>query len=191
MEPVLASLERLRKAIASEVRSAELKVEIESTLQELRSAYRTQREAFTPDVIAYLSSAARLPSALTELEEALEESASVRYRDEAEELITRYQDLAVQLRETAIIPTVETKARRLHEVLHSLPSRSQVESTAVRRQAETRVQQSAPHCPSCTKRMLLRQGDNGGYFWGCSQFPSCYGRKHLTTTQVAQLNNDG
>jgi len=35
---------------------------------------------------------------------------------------------------------------------------------------------SAPNCPKCNQRMVLREkGNEGSYFWGCRDFPKCWG----------------
>ena len=35
---------------------------------------------------------------------------------------------------------------------------------------------TAPNCPKCTKKMVLRGDEN--YFWGCRDFPQCWGTVH-------------
>jgi restriction system protein len=42
--------------------------------------------------------------------------------------------------------------------------------------------ENSPSCPNCGSSMVKRQAKKGvnagGYFWGCSSFPNCYGKRN-------------
>lgn len=54
--------------------------------------------------------------------------------------------------------------------------KSHVENLARRRKILPKVDTSEPVCPRCSAHMVLRhRKSDGGAFYGCSNFPRCYG----------------
>ena len=93
----------------------------------------------------------------------------------AEELLPRLFNARAQQRAEKILRQV--KARR-----PLLPSDDNFKSS----RKEMAVQGSAPDCPRCGTRMRLRTGDFTPFF-GCSEYPNCFGKKNLTKKQLDGL----
>lgn len=48
------------------------------------------------------------------------------------------------------------------------------------------LEQHAPQCTKCSNKLIIRQG-NGTFFWGCRDFPDCWGKRWLTKEEEAWI----
>lgn len=162
---------------------------VEAKLGALRRAYRERRSEFSAEVIAFLKGVAALEGTLREFLETLDEKASVRTRDDAVDLSTRFQDFADRLRPHLVAKRAEKEARELVEKSKSLPFAAVVSAEADFRRRVAKLEQNPRVCHRCKNKMTLRESQHG-LFWGCSAFPACFGRSWLNKTEMRALNSD-
>ena len=70
-----------------------------------------------------------------------------------------------------------------------LPQIRQMDDQRLKCQTSARIvelERTPPRCPD-GHSMVVRQGPNASFFWGCSSFPSCRNTKRLTREQIVQL----
>ena len=53
-----------------------------------------------------------------------------------------------------------------------------------------RTSESAPHCPTCNRVMVVREArrgaNRGSKFWGCPAYPDCRGTRPIATHESTQ-----
>jgi hypothetical protein len=56
------------------------------------------------------------------------------------------------------------------------------EKSAYSSRSKPNINENSPACPKCGSSMVKRKANKGvnagGYFWGCSSFPTCYGKRN-------------
>ena len=158
-------------------------------LASLREIYRSQKDQFTPDAIDFLKKVARIEKALHEFIEALAEKSWIRTRDDAHELATRFQEVSERLAPHVVAQRAAKEVREMVERSKSLPAAAVVEKDADYLRRIVRVEAQSRVCRKCGSKMVLR-GSQYGLFWGCSTFPTCFGRTWLTKEESARLSDD-
>jgi len=77
---------------------------------------------------------------------------------------------------------ISTSIRHVEQLLPNL-------STCGKSEVDKRIkvlEQHAPQCAKCSNKLIIRQG-NGTYFWGCPDFPDCWGKRWLTKEEEAWI----
>ena len=113
------------------------------------------------------------------LENILNDISTLQYKKEGKELI---DELMIAKKEfekfTDIINLIDTAIRSIEEVIPILMDDENLQK--IRRIIE--LEQHPPQCTKCTNKMVIREGP-GEYFWGCSSFPDCWGKRFLTNEE--------
>jgi hypothetical protein len=81
---------------------------------------------------------------------------------------------------------VRTAIRDLQE---RLPQIRHMDDQRLKCRTSTRIvelERAQPRCPD-GHLMVVRQGPNASFFWGCSSFPSCRNTRRLTREQMVQI----
>ena len=117
-----------------------------------------------------------------ELEELEEESGMIETVEDARIVMTAAEELLPRLSNVKLEQRVKKILRQVEARRPQLPSDDKFKSS----RKEMALQSSAPDCPRCGARMRLRTGDFTPFF-GCSEFPNCYGKKNLTKKQLNGL----
>lgn len=173
-----ALIAAIRAILAQSLDTAEFTELMPRMLSHLRSTYRRERKLFDDASIADLSRAAIASELVREFAELLEEKEFVESKSDAIRLIARFDLIAKQLVGCAFAGRASKEARELLERHQSLPDEAQI----VRQRIEARP----PRCLSCGGPTTLRES-NFGLFWGCTNFPRCFGTAKLTAEQAASL----
>lgn len=179
----------LQAILASCPNEHEVLQALEEKLQNLRGLYRSHRSEFTAEIIGFLKALAPVEQALREFIDGLQDKGWVHTRDDAEDLASRFHDVADRLSNHFVRKRVEKEIRELVEKAKSLPLASAVEADAERRRRVARLEEEAPNCRRCNCKMVLRESQHG-YFWGCSTFPECFAKRWLSKKEAALLSND-
>lgn len=179
----------LQTILASSPNEHDVLQALEKKLQLLRGLYRAHRSEFTAEIIGFLKGLAPVEQALREFIDGLQDKEWVRTRDDAEDLASRFHDIADSLGNHFVRKRVEKEIRELVEKAKSLPLVSAIEADAEQRQRIARLEEKAPNCQKCNCKMVLRESQHG-YFWGCSTFPKCFGKRWLSKNEAALLSID-
>ena len=185
----MTEVSELRTVLATNAREDELLEVIESKLRALRAAYREREHEFTSDIVIFLKGVAALEGTLREFLEILEERNWVRTRDDAEDLATRFQDLAERLKPHLVAKRAEKEVRELVERSKTLPFAAIVSANADFRHRVARLEQKPRICHKCQSKMALRESQHG-LFWGCTSFPKCFAHGWLSKSDIEVLNHD-
>ncbi len=180
---VVAELRALLKSCPKE---QELLESIEDALQRLRAVYRCRKDDFTPEVLTFLKGMSPVADALREFVDVLQGMEDVRTCDDAEELAAQLHQVAEQLGDYTVRKRVEKEIRELVEQAKVLPSAETVRSDAELRRKILLLERQAQPCRRCNSSMVLRESQHG-YFWGCAQFPQCFGKRWFTKEEGALL----
>lgn len=81
---------------------------------------------------------------------------------------------------------VRTAIRDLQE---RLPQIRQMDDQRSKCRTSARIvelERTPPRCPD-GHSMVVRQGPNESFFWGCSSFPSCRNTRRLTCEEMVQI----
>ena len=78
---------------------------------------------------------------------------------------------------------IKKEIRELLERKTVLPSRGQTKKDKQLLRALSVLRSNSYECNKCGANMVLRDGPNLP-FWGCSTFPACWGKKHLTKDEL-------
>jgi len=186
MSSVAEVIADLRVALDSNPNERQLLYFIDQHLLSLRARYREHRNEFTDEIIQFLKSLTPVQAALLQLIEAIEDEEWVRTRDDAEELAARFNELREQLSTHLVAKRADKEIREMIAKAQSLPFAAIVAGEADFQRRTARLQSGVQPCQKCGSKMVLRESQHG-YFWGCSTFPTCFGKRWLTTEESESL----
>ena len=155
---------------------------IDDQLPVLRQLFRSQRSAFTPGDIEFLTSLTGVLDHLRAFADLKEESIDVGSVREYEDIVIRLTQIKSAL---ADIPVGKRVAKAIRELGEKLPAIQQNDEAnrQFRRSGRIHVlEHDAPLCLS-NHSMVIRIGSRGDSFWGCSRYPFCKNRAQLTPEQ--------
>lgn len=176
----------IHSALDSNTREFELLALIENRLTVLRQRYKTHRNEFSSEGIEFLRSLSPLQEALREFGETIDEKDWVRTRDDAQEIASRFSDLAELLSPYLVSKRAEMEIRDVLAKAKTLPFAAVSAGEAEFKRRFFALESTAKPCLKCGAKMVLRESQYG-YFWGCSTFPRCFSRKWLTKEESEQL----
>ncbi len=156
--------------------------QILSALQNLRNEYRRVPTSFSSETIRNLKRLSSLADAIHEFKDVLEDARDVRTRDEAVEVLVRFDALREKLWTPLLAQRLHKETRELVGKSESLPSSSALRRNAERKRLVFELESQAPICYRCSGRMVIRE-TRASIFWGCSDFPKCFARQWLTKQQ--------
>lgn len=103
-------------------------------------------------------------------------------KEVAENIIDELKELHLLFREFNILAEIiATTARMVDQKVGNLRN--------CNNEVESRVRVLEQHPPSCTKcnhNLTIREG-KGTYFWGCPDFPNCWGKRFLTKEEQSWI----
>jgi hypothetical protein len=169
----------LRRALETNANERQLLEFIGECLSTLRGMYREQRSEFSDEVVVFLKSLTSVQDSLREFVEAVEEKAWVRTHDDAQELAARFGELKERLSPHFVAKRAEKEFREVVAKAQSLPFAAVVAGEADLRHRRVKLESAVQPCQKCGTKMVLRESQHG-YFWGCSTFPKCFGRRWLS-----------
>lgn len=171
---------KLKNLVLDEVNEKKI-VEFGSKyLQELRQRWKSQQNDFSKDDINILITLGKKIEKIGVFIEEQEEFPYISTKEEIDEVIGRLHLMLEELvveepSKLKILGRVEKEIRELNERKAALPNQELKEL----KDAINKLNANAPICKKCGSNMLLREG-NSCYFWGCSAFPECWGKRWLT-----------
>jgi len=103
-----------------------------------------------------------------------EDADTVTTHDGATQILEDLQDVRERVLCIELIQRVDALTRMVIEKRASLPFECTLSASKWVQEAE----RLAPDCPDCGREMTLKTPD-GGYFWGCAEFPECWGQRQI------------
>jgi hypothetical protein len=152
----------------------------------LRREWKVNQDVFSNHDIEVLQKAAAQLDAVSGFLEEEDEFEYIKTIEDADEVVGRLYHLVEVLDGLAISGRIHKEIRGLIERKATLPAMGNLEKNAEVLKAIYRLNAHSPQCRKCGATMIIRQG-NGEYFWGCSTFPTCWGKRWLTGEQLKQI----
>jgi len=153
-----------------------------------RYRYRNSKVDFTGEVVEFLQSVRSIQDALREFIEATAEKDWIRTRDDAQELAGRFGELAQRLSPYLVEKRAKKELREVVAIGKVLPFAAVASGEANFRRLLSKLESAALQCQKCGGNMVLRESQHG-YFWGCSAFPTCFGKRCLSAEEFKCLFN--
>ena len=130
-----------------------------------------------------------IPMVLTELSNtsfAIEDLTYVKSKEHAIEMAYRFQELANILADYGVAPGLRRHRQSMLEASGKYPSESAAKKDAELSQRISRLESNAGHCKCGNGRFVIRESGYG-YFWGCSNFPTCFFKRSLIRAEMDVL----
>lgn len=154
------------------VNAISFKEDEERIISELRKLYKENSNLFSDEDIKLI----KIIDNIKDLQEDIEYCKS---KESIDILISDFHDIASEVEKNEnISKRIKTFIRECIEKKEKLPS----EMLANEKRREIQSFGQPPHCPKCNKLLVLRDSSRG-YFWGCIDFPSCWGRKNACSSK--------
>ena len=117
----------------------------------------------------------QLLEAIYEYEEIIIDIENLKCKEDAENIINELKGLHKIFEEfESLANIVATSARAIAEKVDNLRKCNNEFSGRIRV-----LEEYAPKCTKCDHKLIIREG-KGTYFWGCPNFPDCWGKRWLT-----------
>lgn len=155
-------------------------------LEHLRNHWRANKESFSEEDNSSLKQIGKRIDALKRFTEELEEFPYLATKEEIDDVLGNLYHIVDEVNELKVAGRVQKEIRELVERKPGLPSRAASDKDRAKKKAMATLQSAAPTCNKCDNIMILREG-NGDYFWGCSTFPTCWGKKFLVKDERSAL----
>ena len=147
------------------VNSISFKEDEERIIAELRKLYKENSDLFSDEDI-------KLIKIIDNIKDLAEDIEYCKSKECIDTLISDFHDITSEIeKDENISKRIQTYIRQCLEKKHLLPS----EMVANENRREIQSFGQPPHCPKCNKLLVLRDGSRG-YFWGCIDFPRCWGK---------------
>ena len=147
------------------VNSISFKEDEERIIAGLRKLYKENSDLFSDEDIKLI----KIIDNIKDLHEDIEYCKS---KESIDILISDFHDIASEIeKDENISIRIQTFIRECIEKKEKLPS----EMIANENRREIQSFGQPPHCPKCNKLLVLRDSSRG-YFWGCIDFPRCWGK---------------
>jgi len=141
---------------------------------------------FEESSIEFLAGAKAALGYVRDFVELLEERPWVSTADDAHDLALKIADCADRLGSSAVTQRCRKEAKELCELAKQLPAASEVRWTAAQARRIANLEAHAPLCPACRAKMRVRESKHG-LFWGCRNFPSCFGKRSIERSEAESL----
>ena len=116
----------------------------------------------------------------------LEDIKYMQYKDEFEESIGKFYEVLKILDGLEISKIILKEIRELMIKKDSSISSIKAKQEKTLASGINALNENRPICKKCENKMVIRKGENI-YFWGCSTFPSCFGRKWFTKKELQMI----
>lgn len=177
------TIENLQHFVHSELNENKLIERGSELLDSLRQCWPSQKSEFTETDIQLLQRISSSIKAVQEFSEILEDFQCLTDKEDVNETIGSLYSVVEKIEGFAITARVQKEIRELLEKRANMPSRESLESDKKLSRAISQLDSRNRACKKCGARMVIRKG-NGAYFWGCSTFPSCWGKSWLTKEEL-------
>ncbi len=156
----------------------------EEILRELRSKWKKERASFTSDIVAELKTYSEAIEAIKDFELEKEDFNYLRSKEDIDDVIANVFQILDKLASFPVSKKIAKDVRDLELKRQTLPNSDERVVERKKSEAERTLKSNPPQCKKCGQNMMLREG-NGSYFWGCRDFPTCWGKKYLTKDELA------
>lgn len=180
---VQEKIESLKALVSEEVNEERIVREGRNVLQILRNSWKKNREEFSAENLVLLKEIAEIIDAITRFIEEQEDFEYILSKEEVDEVVGRLYSIVEKLDGLKVSGRVNKEIRDLMERKATLPSLASSQRILELKRAVASLNSKSPTCKKCGRNMILREG-NGDYFWGCSAFPKCWGKKRLTEEEL-------
>ncbi len=151
-------------------------------LQSLRLLWKDNQQNFSHEDVKILKGCALAIESLKDFTVEKEDFDFLRTKEDIDDVIEGLHDIIERLHGCAIAGKVSKEIRILISKRNTLPQSKDRDIDERLKSARLTLQSNAPTCKKCGRVMILRKG-KGAYFWGCSDFPNCWGKKFLTDNE--------
>jgi len=142
----------------------------ERVITELRMLYKENPELFSDEEIKEIK-------CIDNIKELAEDIEYCKSKESIDQIISDFHSHISEIKRNEFLSQkIQTYIRLCLEKKHSLPS----EKLANEQRKEIQSFGPSPHCPKCEKLMVLRDS-SFGHFWGCVDFPTCWGKKRTSS----------
>jgi len=143
----------------------------EAIILKLRGLFKNNPKSFTPNEIKEI----RIINNIKELAEDIEYCKS---KESINQIIADFQNLVGEIeRGEMLAKRIHAYLRICSEKILLLPTEPIIKGKGKRFQRFHNYG-SPPRCPKCNMLMLVRESSYG-HFWGCVDFPSCWGKRSI------------
>ncbi|MFL0838135.1 hypothetical protein [Vibrio parahaemolyticus] len=156
------------------------------SLAVLRLLWTEDRTRFSTSDVLKLQQCAQVIKVIEDFLLELEDFSYLRTQEDVDDVIHNLYEIMEKLNGCSISEKVAKEVRVLMQKKATLPESSERDQNNKLLSVKRTLIEEAPECKKCGKKMLLREG-NGNHFWGCRDFPSCWGRKLLTKEEMEVL----
>ena len=147
------------------VNDISFKEDEERIIAELRKLYKENSDLFSDEDI-------KLIKIIDNIKDLAEDIKYCKSKECIDTLISDFHDITSEIeKDENISKRIQTYIRQCLEKKHLLPS----EMIANEERKKIQSFGEPPNCPKCKKLLILR-GSSRGYFWGCIDFPRCWGK---------------
>jgi len=179
-------IDQLKNLVSDEVNETLIIGTGEKLLTSLRSEWKSDRSVFSEDDIELLQKIGRNIDAIKMFIEEQDDFPYVSTKEEVDEAVGRLYAIVEKVDGLKVSLRVGKEIRELIEKKSTLPSQVANQRSSELKRAIATLSSNSPSCKKCGSNMVLREG-NGDYFWGCSTFPKCWGKKWLTKEELNVL----
>jgi len=174
-----SSISSLMHIIQNEINEEKFISKSEEIIDSLRKCWKLQKDDFTEIDIKLLKKIASQVEAIKEFAEILETLPHLGFTEDVDETIQELGLILEKVRGLPISARVQKEIRELSERRSRLPSRKDVEKNAKFFRALNKLEANTYICKKCGAKMVVKIG-NGYFFWGCPNFPYCWGKRWFT-----------
>ena len=173
---------RLKTMVSEEVSEKLIVQSGGELLSSLRNDWRSCKDDFSNDDVSVLRDISEKIDAIKDFIEEQEDFAYISTKEEVDETVGRLYYIVEKADGLKVSGRVNKEIRELIEKKEKLPSKAISQRVSELKRAISSLSLNSPICKKCGSNMVLREG-NGEYFWGCSLFPKCWGKKWLTNEE--------
>lgn len=157
-------------------------------LQNLRLLWKERRHDFSSEDIEKLKDCTRAIESLKDFAVEKEDFDYLRTKEDIDDVIEGLYEIIECLHGCAITGKVSKEIRILVSNRNTLPKSKDRDIGERLKSARLTLQSNPPSCRKCGRIMILRES-KGSYFWGCNDFPNCWGKKRLTDNEYELIES--
>lgn len=185
---VSEKINNLNTMIFNEINEELLVSSSRQLVNALREDWKLNRRDFSDENITSLKRIVRLVDQIEDFIYEQKDFNHISSKEEINETIGRLHAIVENTNRLKVAARIEKEIRELIERKESLPSRGKTEKDAQLQRALSILQSNKYECNKCGAYMVLREGPNL-FFWGCSTFPTCWGKRSLSKDELSVLPN--
>ena len=139
-------------------------------LQQLRDSYQKYKGQFDLKLVERINALKNDLALIEEYQDLKEEFQFCKTKEAADDVISSMILIYERMSNETQIKRVQTDFKKIYH-------ESGYENLPHDKPIKTAFQSTHPECPYCSSKMVLRSSFYGT-FWGCSRFPSCWGKRN-------------